>query len=57
MLVLREYDNEKYTGRIAKVHVTYVLEGFPGLQDGYCIMGIERYSEFGMMFPDAAQQR
>lgn len=47
ILVLEEWnpETEKYTGRMATVRVTYVLDAGPGiirrgLQDGYVVMGI-----------------
>lgn len=51
-LILKEYnpaviDNE-YTGRVIKAQVTFLLENVPelGLQDGYCIMGINPIQTF-----------
>lgn len=50
ILVLREWDGEKYTGSAICVKVTYILrdaEGY-GLKDGYVIMGIRHleYDDF-----------
>ena len=44
ILVLREWDGEKYTGSALCVKVTYILQDAEkyGLQDGYVIMGIRR---------------
>ena len=40
-LLLREYiPSGGYTGRGVIVRVQYILEGFSGLEPGYCIMGI-----------------
>jgi len=43
MLVLREWDGEKYTGRSLEFLVSYVLRDVPeyGLKDGYCIIAIQ----------------
>lgn len=42
ILVLREWDGEKYTGSGLRVKVTYVLRGAEkyGLKDGYVVIGI-----------------
>lgn len=42
ILVLREWDGEKYTGSAICVKVTYILQNAEkyGLKDGYVIMGI-----------------
>ena len=41
LLLLREYiPGGGYTGRGVKVLVRYILEGFGGLESGYCILGI-----------------
>ena len=41
ILVLREWDGEKYTGSALCVKVTYILQNAEkyGLKDGYIIMG------------------
>ena len=41
VLILKEWDGEKYTGRDLCCKVTYVLRNVPeyGLMDGYCIIG------------------
>jgi len=43
ILVLREWDGEKYTGREVVTEVTYVLRNVPeyGLMDGFCIMALK----------------
>lgn len=33
------------TKTIIYAHVTYILEGYPGIQPGYCIMGIDKLKE------------
>ena len=40
-LVLREWENEEYTGRETGFKIEYILRGCPeyGLMDGYCIIG------------------
>ena len=35
---MMEFADGKNTGRIAKVLVTYILEDYAGIEDGYCIM-------------------
>lgn len=48
VLRLREYDpttsyvypSGRYTGRDLLMVVGYVLSGFPGIQDGYVVMGL-----------------
>lgn len=44
-IVLREYDKDKQelTGREHRVTITYMLEGYPGIEPGYCILGIQNY--------------
>ena len=43
ILVLREWDGEKYTGGRTRREVTYILRNVPqyGLMDGYCIMSLQ----------------
>lgn len=38
VLLMREVENGKYTGRKVKVEVTYILTDYTGLEEGYCIM-------------------
>lgn len=42
LLVLREWDGEKYTGRAINADTMYVLRNAPqyGLMKGYCVIGI-----------------
>jgi len=40
MLEMLEFKDGKNTGRIIQAEVTYLLEGYTGLEDGYCILGI-----------------
>lgn len=42
-LMLQEYDpvSKTYTGAEVSRRVTYMLENFDGLADGYIVMGIE----------------
>jgi len=50
MLRLREYHpciepdpcTGRYTGRYCYVKVIYMLRNFPGLEEGYCVMGIRQ---------------
>ena len=41
LLDMMEFTNGKYTGRSIKASVTYILENFTGLAEGYCIMAIK----------------
>ena len=36
-----EFDDGKYTGRTLRQEVTYKLEDYTGLVDGYCILGVK----------------
>lgn len=38
ILEMLEFSDGKFTGRTVKVLVTYMLEEYSGLEDGYCIM-------------------
>ena len=43
LLILEEWDGEKYTGRVVFKEITYILRNVPeyGLQKGYCILGMK----------------
>lgn len=41
ILELNEFKDGRNTGRVIRCCVTYVLEGYTGLTDGYCILGIK----------------
>lgn len=47
ILEMMEFKDGKYTGRTVRVVVTYLLTGFEGLEDGYCIMATSLLSERG----------
>lgn len=40
-LILKEWDGHDFTGRKCTKRVKYVLRNYEGLEDGYCIIGIE----------------
>lgn len=42
-IILKEWDGEKYTGRVTGRNISYVLRNVPqyGLSEGYCIMSWE----------------
>lgn len=40
-LVLQSYDNGKYLGKEIEVEITYVLNEFEALKDGYVVLGIK----------------
>lgn len=46
-LILLEYNSitKKYTGKVIRAEIIYVLEGFKGLENGYCILGIKILSK------------
>lgn len=41
-VILREWDeeNKKYTERQLCLEIRYILEDYPGLEKGYCILGV-----------------
>lgn len=39
-LELLEFAEGRHTGRVIKADITYMLEDYSGLEDGYCILGI-----------------
>ncbi len=41
ILEMMEFTNGRYTGRSVRVRVSYILEDFTGLVEGYCIMAIK----------------
>ena len=45
ILEMHEMDNGEETGRITEKKVIYVLEGFKGLEKGYCILGLKEVGE------------
>jgi ParB family chromosome partitioning protein len=47
-LEMMEFKNGKNTGRTVRVLVTYLLENYTGLEDGYCIMGTKLVSVAGI---------
>ena len=42
LIVLKEYDpmNDTYSGREIEAFITYILQDYEGLEEGYCILGI-----------------
>ena len=45
ILEMMEFKDGKNTGRTVRVLVTYILEEFAGLEDGYCIMATSLMKE------------
>lgn len=41
LLILREYENGKYLDIMIWAQITYILEGFEGLKEGYVALGIK----------------
>lgn len=41
-IVLKEYDQEtiSYSGRKIEAIINYLLKDYPGIENGYCILGI-----------------
>ena len=48
ILEMMEFADGKNTGRTVKVEVTYLLENYTGIEDGYCIMGTKVVSVAGI---------
>lgn len=44
-IVLHEYKDGATTGRTITKKIAYMLEGFTGLEDGYCILGLGEVEE------------
>ncbi len=40
-LLQKEFKDNEYTGRELLQEITYLLEGYTGLEDGYCILGVK----------------
>lgn len=45
VLEMHEMDNGEETGRVTEKQVIYVMEGFKGLEEGYCILGLGEMEE------------
>lgn len=43
-IILHEWINDEYTGRSVVVRVGFILRGFAGLEDGYCVFSIHQLS-------------
>lgn len=57
ILELMEFADGRDTGRIVRALVTYILEDFTGLEDGYCIMGIKIMAICGIDMAKDRRQR
>lgn len=42
MLILREWENGKYTGRRLTATITHILKDFVGLTDGWAVLSIKK---------------
>lgn len=42
MLILREWENGKYTGRRLTATITHILKDFAGLTDGWAVLSIKK---------------
>lgn len=45
ILELHEMSDGEETGRVTEKQVIYIMEGFKGLEEGYCILGLEEKGE------------
>lgn len=48
-LNMLEFKDGKFTGRTIDADITYMLEDYTGLAEGYCILGIEVTGHTGDM--------
>lgn len=48
ILEMMEFKEGRNTGRMVKVLVTYLLDGYTGMEDDYCIMSIKVLSVCGI---------
>lgn len=53
ILEMMEFADGKNTGRMVRVLVTYILEDYTGIEDGYCIMATTLLNENGEPFERA----
>lgn len=44
-IILHEWVNDEYTGRSVVVRAGFVLRGYEGLKDGYCVISIRHLSD------------
>lgn len=51
-LRMAEFKEGKYTGRVAKADIIYMLEDYTGIEDGYCIIGIDVKSKVPVSVSD-----
>ena len=47
IIKLQEYDKGAYTGQYCRKRITYILEAYTGLEDGYCVLGCELIADSG----------
>lgn len=47
IIKLQEYDKGAYTGQYCRKRITYILEDYTGLEDGYCVLGCELIADSG----------
>lgn len=40
-IILKEWNGKEFTGRKCTKRVKYILREYEGLEDGYCIYGVE----------------
>lgn len=48
-LKMLEFEDGKHTGRIIDADIIYMLEDYAGLEEGYCILGIDVKAFSGMV--------
>lgn len=56
LLEMFEYKDGKCTERAVRAWISYILENYKGLEDGYCILGINVTSEWYYATEESGQQ-
>ena len=56
LLEMFEYKDGKRTERAVRAWISYILENYKGLEDGYCILGINVTSEWYYATEESGQQ-
>lgn len=57
ILEMMEFDDGRNTGRMVRKLVTYILEDYTGLEDGYCIMATALLNEDDEVMQEAGIER
>lgn len=48
LIELMQFIDGKLTGQSIYVEITYMLDDFPGIEKGYCILGIKRLPDVSL---------